>query len=119
MLISIFTETIGVCDAIQYILMDGHEVDPRDEGGWTPLIRLASMNGGKEVAEILIKYDCDINAIDEDKKNALTIAVLTGNLPLVQLLVESGADVFCTNEYGKTPYDIACSLDKRVSNSLI
>lgn len=96
--------------------MDGHEVDPRDEGGWTPLIRLASMNGNKDAAAILISYNCDLDAIDGDKKNALTIAVLTGNLPLVTLLVESGANIFATNEYGKTPYDIAIALDKRVSN---
>lgn len=103
----------GHVDAIQYILMDGHEVDPVNKHGWTPLLRLASMNGSKDCAEMLIKYNANLNVLDVNKKNALTVAVLTGNLPLVQLLIEYGASIEATNEYGKTAYDIAIALDKR------
>ncbi len=104
----------GNLDAIQFLLMDGHEVDPVDKGGWTPLIRLASMNGSRDAADVLIKYNCDIDVVDVDKKNALIIAVLNGNLPLVQCLVESGSDLKITNEYGKTAYEIAVALEKNV-----
>jgi ankyrin repeat protein len=68
------------------------------------------MHGNSDAAEILIKYGANINYVDFDKKNALIMAVLTGNQPLVQLLVEYGADLTITNEFGKTPYEIAVSL---------
>lgn len=103
----------GNLDAIQFLLMDGHLVDPVDNGGWTPLIRLASMNGSRDAAEILVRYNANLDIFDDDKKNALIIAVLTGNLPLVESLIDNGADLTLTNEYGKTAYDIAVSLDKR------
>lgn len=110
---------IGNLDAIQFLLMDGHSVDTVDHGGWTPLIRLASMNGSRDAAEILMKYKANVDIYDSDKKNALIIAVLTGNLPLVECLIDNGADLTLTNEYGKTAYDIAISLDKRVRGYFI
>ena len=67
--------------------MDGHPVDTCDTtSGWTPLLRLASMNGSRDAAEILIKYNADINQVDYEKKNALIIAVLTGNQEVGNLL---------------------------------
>jgi ankyrin repeat protein len=99
---------------IQYVLMDGHEVDPIDINGWTPFIRNASLSASVEVAELLLKFKADINILDKDKKSALMIAVIKGNAPLVALMVEYGADLTITNEYGKTPHDLAIAMDRRV-----
>ena len=106
----------GNLDCIQYLLMDGLDVNVTDTvSGWTPLIRAASISGSKEVAEMLIKYKANLNILDKDNKNALMIAVINGNQPFVQCLVENGADLNITNEYGKTAYEMAVAMDRRVN----
>ena len=99
--------------------MDEHEIDPVDNNGWTPFIRNASLSGSVEVAELLLKFKADVNFLDNDKKSALMIAVIKGNAPLVALMVEYGADLTITNEYGKTPHDLAVAMDRRVSFNFI
>ena len=108
----------GNLDSIQWFLMDGVEVNARDTAsGWTPLLRAASVGGNKDIAELLIKFKADINILDKDNKNALMIAVINGNQPFVQVLVEAGADLSIKNEYGKTAYEMAVSMDRRVSQT--
>ena len=104
-------------DAIQWLLMDGADVNAVDSvSGWTPLLRTASVGGNKDVAELLIKFKANVNQLDKDNKSALMIAVINGNQPLVQVLVEYGADINIKNEYGKTAYEMAVSMDRRVPN---
>lgn len=103
-------------DCIQYLLMDGVDIDRKDTtSGWTPLLRAASVGGNKDVAEMLLRFKADVNAVDKDNKSALMIAVINGNQPLVQTLVEHGADINIKNEFGKTAYEMAVSMDRRVS----
>jgi ankyrin repeat protein len=64
---------------------------------------------------LLIKFKADLNALDKDNKSALMIAVINGNQPFVQALVENGADINIKNEYGKTTYEMAVSMDRRVN----
>ena len=105
----------GNLDSIQYLLMDGVDVNAKDNtSGWTPLLRASSVGGNKEVADLLIKYKADVNIMDKDNKSALMIAVINGNQPLVQCLVEHGADINIKNEFGKTAYEMAVSMDRRV-----
>lgn len=42
------------------------------------------------------------------------IAVINGNQPFVQTLVEHGADIKIKNEYGKNAYEMAVAMDRRV-----
>ena len=42
------------------------------------------------------------------------IATIHGNQPLVELLIENGADSSIKNIYGKNLYDLAVSMDRRV-----
>ena len=59
--------------------MDGHPIDPVDTtSNWTPLLRLVNIEGSIEVAKLLIQYKANVNAVDNDKKSALVIAVLNG-----------------------------------------
>ncbi len=96
--------------------MDGMDVNKRDTAsGWSPLLRAASVGGNNEVAQLLIKYKADVNLLDNDNKSALMIAVINGNQPFVQTLVENGADIKMTNEYGKTSFEMAVSMERRVS----
>ena len=42
------------------------------------------------------------------------IAVINGNQPLVELLINNGADIKIRSEFGKNIYDMATSMDRRV-----
>ena len=74
----------------------------------------ASLNGSPEIAEILLKFKANINILDNDKKTALMIAVIKGNDALVQVLINYGANLEIRNEFGKSPYDVALSMEKKV-----
>ncbi len=101
--------------ALEYILADGADVNTRDSmNGWTPLLRGASINCSHEIANILIRYKADLDAVDKENKTALLIATINGNLPLVRLLIEHGANVNIRNSYGKSLYDLALSMDRKV-----
>jgi ankyrin repeat protein len=67
----------------------------------------AVKNGEFAEVERLIKAGANVNYRDEQGWNALNFAAGQGNLPLVKLLVESGADVFSIGRDHRTPYDIA------------
>ena len=59
----------GNLECIQFLLMEGVEVDvPDTTANWTPLLRAASIGGNKDVAEILLKYKADPNKLDKDNK---------------------------------------------------
>lgn len=100
--------------------MDECDVNvPDTASGWTPLLRCASMNGKKEVVDILIKFGANVNALDFENKSALMIAVISGNQPLVQILIEHGADIHVKNEYGKGIYEMAVSMERQVRKKII
>lgn len=67
-----------------------------------------------EIPELLIKFKSNVNLLDFDKKSALMIAVINGNLGLTQLLINNGADITIRNEFGKSIYDMASSMSKTV-----
>jgi len=105
----------GNLDTIHFILMDDCDVNvPDTASGWTPLLRCASMNGKKEVIDLLIKFGAKVNMLDLEGKSALMIAVISGNQPVVQILIEHGADITVKNEYGKGIYEMAFSMDRQV-----
>jgi ankyrin repeat protein len=106
----------GNCDTIEYMVMDGANINEIDTvNGWTPLLRAASLNAKADVARVLIKYGADMNISDVNQKTALMVATINGNLPFVQVLVSHGADMTKLNEYGKSLYELALAMDRKVS----
>ena len=105
----------GNIQTLEWMLFDGADVNAKDSIlGWTPLIRAASVNSSYEVAKMLIKFKAKIDTLDKENKNSLLIATINGNLPLVKVLVENGANFDVQNTYGKSLYDLAVSMDRRV-----
>jgi hypothetical protein len=58
-------------------------------------------------AERLVKSGADLNQSDEQGWTALNFAAGKGDLPMVKLLIEAGADVFKVGRDRRTPYMIA------------
>ena len=106
----------GHCDTIEYMVNDGCPINEFDAvNRWTPLLRAASLNASENVARVLIKYGALLNVEDVNNKSALMIGVINGNLPFVQALVANGADIYTLNEDGKSLYDLAVAMDRRVT----
>ena len=78
----------------------------KDEKGKTPL-HYATANDHKEIAELLIAKDADVNAGDDDGWTPLHLAVDGGHTEIAELLIAEGADVNAKTNDGQTPLDWA------------
>ena len=77
----------------------------------TPLTAFIQFNPGKiEEMKYLIDKGADVNIIVDDYESTpLHIASENGNVTMVKVLLEKGADKNARNDGGKTPYDVACN----------
>lgn len=76
----------------------------RPKDGNTPL-HLAST---REMASFLLENKADINALNEDKKTPLHLAIEHGSEALAAFYLEKGADALAVDSSGNTPLEIAC-----------
>ncbi|XP_021913454.1 oxysterol-binding protein-related protein 1-like [Zootermopsis nevadensis] len=74
--------------------------------GWTPL-HLSTYFGHRDVAEELLAYGADINAVNDAGDTSLHKAAFIGREDLVLLLLQHNADVNVVNGEGQTPRDVA------------
>lgn len=81
-------------------------INEKDLTGSTPLIR-AIGNNSIESAIKLINYNADINLYDNEKRSPFWIASTIGNITLVSLLFEKGANINHLSISGKSPRFIA------------
>jgi ankyrin repeat protein len=61
----------------------------------------------KEIAELLIAEDANVNEKDDNGSTPLHFAAVNGPKVIVELLIAEGADVNAKDERGKTPLDLA------------
>lgn len=67
-----------------------------DNGNSTSLIRVTSLNKTSEIkVKFLLDHGANINATDNVKMTPFLTAVQCGNLNLVKLYIEKGANIFC------------------------
>lgn len=96
----------GNVKAIERLHADGEDINEFDSSGATALIHAINHNQ-KEAVIALLNAGADINKCDDILKNTpLHHTILTGNVFLVRLLVENGADVFLRNVDGKSSLDL-------------
>jgi ankyrin repeat protein len=76
--------------------------------GWSPLHE-ACNHGHYSVALTLVKAGANLNAKGLDDDTPLHDAAIVGNLKLVKMLVERGADPCFKNRKGRAPYDVAAA----------
>jgi oxysterol-binding protein-related protein 1/2 len=80
----------------------------RSNFGWTPL-HLATYFGHKDVMEILLNRQVEINSLNENGDTALHKASFIGREDLVMLLLQHNADVNIINGEGRLPRDMTPS----------
>jgi len=96
---------------LEMLLRFGANPDARDRAGLTPLMKACKHPQGYAAAKLLISYGADVNAMTSERhdfRSVLHYAVLSGNLSIVNLLMNEGASVRFPPELQKpTPLDFA------------
>ena len=67
------------------------------------------LKGDQDSVLLSIKDGVDVNAFNKDDQTALMIASNLGNLKMAQLLIEQGAQVNLSSDYGRTALSYAIS----------
>ncbi|KAA8543181.1 hypothetical protein F0562_021324 [Nyssa sinensis] len=64
-----------------------------DESQLTSLLISASMNGNSYIASALIEAGAELNSRDSDGQSLLSLAIRSGDIDVLQLLIESGCTI--------------------------
>jgi ankyrin repeat protein len=99
----------GHSSVVWLLLENGANPSQVDNNGRTAL-HCAITEGRKTVAQLLIRKDESlIHATDDEKGTALHVAASGGDLPIVELLLDSGAEINVRDREGYTPLHRAVS----------
>ena len=99
---------------VQLLLKNGADVDNGNSIGVTPLMQ-ACHEGSEETAALLLKYNADVEASDNDGRTAIFYAVTRHVSPsddFVKMLYKAGADLDAVNNNGHTPLTVTWSIQK-------
>ncbi|XP_062700494.1 uncharacterized protein LOC134284930 [Aedes albopictus] len=94
---------------VQLLLENGADINIRNakSNSVTPL-HFACQNGHKEVVEILIRRNANIDALDKNNVTSLHLACLNGHKEVVEILVHEKANIDALAEMKFTPLHLAC-----------
>jgi len=90
----------GNIPAMKLLLDSGANTEIQDNLGQTPIFHT---NDHEEALSLLMKKGANINAKDREGKTALRLATQIGDIPLMKLLLDSGADTEIGDNLGQTP----------------
>lgn len=93
----------------EFLVSKGANIETRDDSsGSTPLIRVTSLDKNSEIkVKFLLDHGANINATDSVKMTPFLTAVQCGNLNLVKLYIEKGANIFARNTWNQSALDLA------------
>ncbi|XP_029316486.1 tonsoku-like protein [Cottoperca gobio] len=104
----------------QYLVEQGHPVNPRDYCGWTPLHE-SSNHGHYDIVAVLLEHGANINDPGGPLCEGMTPlhdALACGHLNVARLLVERGASVTQRNSKGNSAMDTLRQWQRTYSREL-
>ncbi|XP_008307260.1 tonsoku-like protein [Cynoglossus semilaevis] len=110
----------GNLKQVQYLVEQGHPVNPRDYCGWTPLHE-ACNHGHYDVVAVLLERGANVNDPGGPLCEGVTPlhdALACGNFQVARLLVERGASVTLRNSKGETAMDTLRQWQRMYSREL-
>jgi ankyrin repeat protein len=99
----------GRVEVIEKLIVEGAELDQRDERGCTPL-HFAVVAKQREVVAVLVGNGADVNSHNNRGDTPLHMAVANRDHALVQYLLKRGADVETVNDGGSTLMHVAAQV---------
>jgi len=106
-------------NVVSMLVSKGADVNLRDEHGDTPLHIAVMLNRTPESFQILLNSGGDVHIRNITGKTPLYIAVQENRLPLISLLLSSGAEIFAADNNGITPFDISAKANDGTYNLMI
>ncbi|CAN5843966.1 ankyrin repeat domain-containing protein [soil metagenome] len=100
---------MGNLAAVNQLIAAGAELN---RPGWTAL-HYAAANGDSKVISVLLAHSAYIDAQSPNKTTPLMMAVRSGKILAVQLLLSEGADIRAKNELGMTAFDFAMQFEQK------
>lgn len=97
-----------VLRVVKTLILDSTIISVGDAYGVTPLM-FACASGHVGVVKYLLSQNDAVNAIDNERKNALFHAIESKNLEITKMLIAANIDLVVTNIFGDTAKDIAIS----------
>ncbi|KAK2825983.1 hypothetical protein Q5P01_020197 [Channa striata] len=110
----------GNLKQVQFLVDQGHPVNPRDYCGWTPLHE-ACNHGHYDIVAVLLERGANINDPGGPLCEGVTPlhdALACGNFKVARLLVERGASVALRNSKGDTAMDTLRQWQRTYSREL-
>lgn len=105
----------GDDEMVLLLLEEGADLHATDRGG-KQAIHLATISGHPEIVGNLLSAGAMVDSREPGEgMTPLLIASLQGELELVQLLVNAGADIEATNATGRTPFFFSTSMESYVN----
>lgn len=95
--------------AVNKLIDAGAEVN---QPGWAAL-HYAALAGDLKVIAVLLEHAAYIDALSPNKTTPLMMAVRSGNLAALQLLLDEGADASLINSMGLSALDFALQLEQK------
>jgi len=114
-----FATVSGHVDVVRLLLKYKARVDAANAMGWTPLHASANLipaDKAKPVATLLLDAKAAVDATDCEGNTALMLSAESGRLDMVQLLLESNADIQAAS---KVPCPIIQICTSRFKNRII
>ncbi|KAK9882581.1 hypothetical protein WA026_022208 [Henosepilachna vigintioctopunctata] len=96
----------GKINVVQHLLVQGHPLNIRDNGGWLP-IHDACISGHFEIVKLLLDNGAAVNDRGGTHCNGITPlhdAAVNGHLDIIELLLNRGASVLAKTDEGETAY---------------
>ncbi len=96
-------------DKLQRLIDAGAQVN---QVGWTAL-HYATVVGNLEIVKILLEHYAYIDAETPNKTTPLMLAARRGEMSVLKLLIDEGADISLKNMLGWTAHDFAVESERR------
>ncbi|EGD73562.1 hypothetical protein PTSG_05269 [Salpingoeca rosetta] len=104
-------------DVIKLLIDAGGDLSVKSFTGQTPFAMSISVN--PKATEAMLKYDVEVNAVDNMGMTPLITAISMRKPELVKLLLKNGADPSVKNSTGQTTVALAVNLDEDIARMLM
>ena len=98
----------GHCETAEYLIKAGAVVNsPSQSSIGAPPILLAAAAGHAQIILLLLKYNANPNARENNGYTPLHVAAQNGNTQIIRSLLYNGADMTLCSHQGELPIDLA------------